>query len=134
MSSTFSKVIVAGAVVMAVGAAFATLRAQDRTDRPGFPTKPSVWVENRGAAEAIPITIESMQSTATPLRVEVTSTASTAAFVRQVRQQWEYQAILIPTGQDPTAALNEAGTQSWEVIGLSVTAQGGTRVVLKRPR
>lgn len=124
------------AVVAAAGAA--SLAAPQV--RPGEPTKPSVWVENRGQNEAIPTTIEGMSDFVKPLRVEVTGTTavalapSTMIQVRQARQSWEHRLITVPAGGDLEAGLAKLEADNWEAVGFQATAQGATTVLLKRPR
>ena len=72
--------------------------------RPGEPTKPSVWVENRGIGEAVPTTIEAMSESARPLRVEVVGTSAVAlgpgvvVQTRAVRQAWEHRLLTLQPG------------------------------------
>jgi len=56
---------------------------------------------------------------------------------------WEYLIIALPTFGTPTHApgasaavqvLNEEGQRGWEAVGMSHLADGGTAVLLKRPR
>src|SRR5262245_13017001 len=123
-------------VVVAAGAA--SLAAPQV--RPGEPTKPSVWVENRGQNEAVPTTLEGMSDFAKPLRVEVTGTTavalapSTIVQVRPARQNWEHRLISVPAGGDLAAGLTKLEGDYWEAVGFVASAQGGTTVLLKRPR
>jgi hypothetical protein len=126
-------------LLLAVGAALRATAAQDRTAQPGQPTQARVWIENRSAAEAIPVRIEDIAGEAPPLRVQIVGTPTVAnglpnALIGAARQQWEYQNLSIPTGQDPTALLNRAGAEGWEATGLAVPADGASLVVMKRPR
>jgi hypothetical protein len=114
----------------------ATLAAPPQ-DRPGVPTKASVWVENRRADEAIPVAIVPRPD-ATPDRVEVVGAvalpATTIIGARRVRQQWDYSAITIPSGQNPIEALQSAGEDGWEVTGVLLPAPNATMLLLKRSR
>jgi hypothetical protein len=113
--------------------------SQDRTQQPGQPTRGKVWIENRGEAEAVPVNIQN-DTSSPPLKVQVmgvpTVTTGSGSFVqaRTARQPWEYQAVRISSGQDPTAALNAAGADGWETTGVTFAEQGRTVVVMKRPR
>jgi hypothetical protein len=123
-------------VILAAGAA--TLAAPQV--RPGEPTKPSVWVENRGIGEAVPTTIEAMSDSARPLRVEVVGTPavtlapSVVVQTRAVRQAWEHRLLTLQPGQDLAAVIAKIENEHWEAVGFQATAQGLTAVLLKRPR
>ena len=123
-------------VVLAAGAA--TLAAPQV--RPGEPTKPSVWVENRGIGEAVPTTIEAISESARPLRVEivgtpvVTLTPSVVVQTRAVRQAWEHRMLTLQPGQDLAAVIAKIESENWEAVGFQATSQGLTAVLLKRPR
>ena len=99
-----------------------------------------MWIENRGIAEAVPTTIESMSEDAKPLRVEVIGTPaialipSTVVQARLTRQAWEHRLLTIPAGQDLAAALSKTDGDGWEAVGFQMTPQGGSGVLLKRPR
>ena len=122
---------------LGISAASVTIAAPPQ-DRPGFPTKASVWVENRAPEEAIPVRLV-RTPTEQPIRVDIgTPTvqlpANSVIDARQPRQPWEYRSIVVPTGQDLAASLNTAGQEGWEPSGVQITATGGTTIVLKRPR
>jgi hypothetical protein len=116
-----------------------SVAAQDRTAQPGQPTQARVWIQNQGDVEAVPVSIQTMSSGAPPLRVQVVGTptvliGAATGQARAGRQVWEYQNLTIPAGQDPTALLNAAGGDGWETTGLTLAVQGGTVLVMKRPR
>jgi hypothetical protein len=123
-------------VILAAGAA--TLAAPQT--RPGEPTKPSVWVENRGIAEAVPTTIEAMSDSARPLRIEVVGTPAVTlgptvvVQTRAVRQQWEHRLLTLQPGQDLAGTIAKIESENWEAVGFQATSQGLTAVLLKRPR
>jgi len=89
--------------------------------------------------EAVPVNIQN-DTSAPALRVQLmgapTVTTGPGSFVqaRTARQPWEYQAVRISAGQEPTAALNAAGADGWDTTGVTFTEQGRTVVVMKRPR
>src|SRR5438094_8870083 len=90
------------AIIGAFVAAATTLVAapQQTTYRPGDLTKPEVFVQNRGAAEAIPVDLRQV-NTETPLRVQVVGTpASQPLPVRLVRPVWEYKAVVVAQRED----------------------------------
>ena len=130
--STFAATIVLTAGVVTIAA------PGQNTDRPGYPTRPSVWVENRGPAEAVPIVLQGVATTA-PLPVEVVGTPTVAigtantVQARRLRQQWEYRTISAGRGQDIAAILNSAGMEGWE-LSMQLPDQTGTVLVLMRPR
>ena len=115
---------------LALGAAF----AQVGTPAPGMMTPNDVWVQNRGDAEAVPVSIQSVSPNAPPLRVQLAGGPASPQ-MQMARQLWEYLSIRIAPGQDGTAALNTAGADGWEATGAVLVVQGGGVVVLmKRPR
>ena len=123
-------------VILAAGAA--TLAAPQV--RPGEPTKPSVWVENRGIGEAVPTTIEAISESARPMRVEVTGAPvvtlapTVVVQTRAVRQAWEHRLLTLQPGQDLAAVIAKIENENWEAVGFQATSQGLTAVLLKRPR
>ena len=128
------------AASIALTAGVVTIAAPGQnTDRPGYPTKPSVWVENRGPAEAVPIVLQEVATT-TPLPVAVVGTPTVAigsgstVQARRMRQQWEYSTLNAQRGQDVAAALNTAGMDGWELAGVQLPDQAGSVLVLMRPR
>ncbi|MGH9146576.1 MAG: hypothetical protein ACRD1Q_07695 [Vicinamibacterales bacterium] len=136
MSQTFFSTF-AVTIVLTAGAVTIAAPGQN-TERPGYPTRPSVWVENRGPAEAVPIVLQGVATTA-PLPVEVVGTptvaigTANAVQARRLRQQWEYSTISAGRGQDIAAALNSAGMEGWE-LSMQLPDQTGTVLVLMRPR
>ena len=123
----------------AAGFAMRAVIAQDYTTYPGQPTQGKVWIQNRGDAEAIPVTVQG-GSPAQPLRVFVVGTppmtlgSDSIIQSRAGRQQWEYQSVAIPRGQDPALMLNSAGGEGWEAVGITLNDQERTLVVMKRPK
>ena len=128
----------AGSIVLTAGVVTIAAPGQN-TDRPGYPTRPSVWVENRGAAEAVPIVLQEV-ATSGPLQVEVVGTPTVAIGsastlqARRMRQQWEYRILTAARGQDVAAALNTAGMDGWELSGVQLPDPAGSVLVLMRPR
>ncbi|HEY7442486.1 MAG TPA: hypothetical protein VH702_21380 [Vicinamibacterales bacterium] len=125
--------------ILVTASAITTAAPGQNTDRPGYPTRPNVWVENRGAGEAVPVVLHAV-ATPTALPVQLAGTATVAidpasvVQARHARQQWEYRMLNIGRAQDPSAALNAAGMEGWEAIDVQAAAQTGTVVLLKRPR
>ena len=107
--------------------------------QPGESTQARVWVENRGATQAIPVDLRAANITA-PINVHVTNgepggpmTAPLA--VRGTRQNWEYEMVKVAAaGDDAAAILNAQGVMGWETTGIAFVAGDGTMVLMKRPR
>ena len=136
MTRTLAFVLFA-CFLLAVGVALRATAAQNV--QPGQITQQRVWIENRGQAEAVPVSIETMADEAPPLRVQVIGTptvmfGAASGQIRAVRQSWEYRTVTIPSGQDFAALLNAAGGDGWEAIGVTVGAQGAALVLMKRPQ
>jgi len=138
MTKTLASLLSACAL-LGGGAAMLGAAAQDRTQYPGQPTQGKVWVQNRGDAEAVPVSIQNV-APGPPLRVQVTGaptvTTGPGSIVqaRVARQSWEYRTVTITADQDPVVALNNAGVDGWESTGLVVTSAGGSVIVMKRPK
>jgi hypothetical protein len=129
--------LLSGCVVLMAGVAILAAPGQDR---PGQPTQARVWIENRGSGQAVPVSIEN-DSLNTPLRVQLTGSpavtvgGSIVLPTRSVRQNWEYQVLTVPFGQDPTARLEPLGLQGWEATGSQFASpDGGVLLLLKRPQ
>jgi hypothetical protein len=122
-------------------AATALVAAQQpaRPIQPGEMTQARVWVENRGANQAIPIDL-SAAHIAVPLNVHVTNGEPGAAMtsplaVRGTRQIWEYEMVKVTAGgEDAAAILNAQGTAGWETTGIAFVSSDTTTLLLKRPR
>lgn len=126
------------AAVLVGGAALKAGPAQG-TQQPGQPTQGRVWIENRGSAEAVPVSVQTTPSDP-PFRVQVTGNPAvtfatgTVLSTHAVRQEWEYRQVSVAVGQDLAAALGGAGNDGWEAVGLTAAAASGTVVLLKRPK
>jgi hypothetical protein len=118
-------------------ALFARQRAPLVANEPGMPTIARMYVLNRDATEAIPVTVHG-GSDVLPVAVmslpTVTLAQGTTLSTRAVRQAWEYRRVNVAAGQDPTVALNEAGDEGWEAVSVSATTAGAWHVLMKRPR
>lgn len=133
-----TKTVMLYVALAAFAAGSAPLAAPDQS-YPGQPTQARVWVQNRGAAEAIPVAVHSTPGDA-PVRVQIAGTPSVAIAspstldVRRVRQTWEYQRLVTTADEDMTAELNRLGAAGWEVALQATTSRGALVVILKRPR
>lgn len=110
-------------------------------DVPGIPTKPSVWVENRGIGQSVPVSLLEVAPDAF-LRVQVAGTPAVSIAganvldTRNMRQPWEYLTISISGGENPVGKLEKLGADGWETTGLQFPADGTASrlLLLKRPR
>jgi hypothetical protein len=114
------------------------LAAPEQTAQPGQMTQPNVFVQNRGRAEAVPVSIQDASLDA-PLRVRVVNMQDPKVndapiHARLVPQPWDYQSIVVKDGQDPAAALLAPGVAGWETTGIALVKPDGVTLLLKRPR
>ncbi len=128
-------VIAAAAVVVLIVGAAASIGAL-QTAQPGQMTPARVWVQNRGAGEAVPVEVREIHLDK-PVRVHVSNGEPGFGDVLQMRtarQTWDYETADIAAGKDIAALLNARGVLGWEAIGpVSVTPDKIT-ILLKRPR
>lgn len=127
------------AALVAVGT---TMRAApDQTARPGDMTEARVWIQNRTRADAIAVNLRAAD-VETPLRVQVTNTDSNPHTVKvsgairtqPLRQEWDYDTVVIGPESNLLQALKPLGLAGWETTGISWTNGQGTTLLLKRPR
>jgi hypothetical protein len=102
-------------------------------DRPGMPTQARVWIENRRADEAVPVSVVQRPSDS-PHRVELVSAASAIVRTRRAPDAWDYQTIVVPANQQAATTLEPLGREGWEVTGVQFPASNGVVLLLKRPR
>jgi len=127
----------------ALVAAGTTMRAApDQTARPGEMTEARLWIQNRTRADAIAVNLRAADIE-TPLRVVVANTDSNPHSVKvsgsirtqPLRQEWDYDTVVIVPDANPLQTLKPLGLAGWETTGVSWTnAQGATTLLLKRPR
>jgi hypothetical protein len=113
------------------------LAAPEQTAQPGQMTQARVTIQNRGRAEAVPISLQEA-TLDTPLRVRVvnmqSSPMSDAAIpARLAQQSWDYHTVFVKDGQDPVAALIGPGAAGWEATGVAFVKPDGVTLLLKRP-
>lgn len=127
------------AALVAVGT---TMRAApDQTARPGDMTEARVWIQNRTRADAIAVNLRAAD-VETPLRVQVTNADSNPHTVKvsgairtqPLRQEWDYDTVVIGPESNLLQALKPLGLAGWETTGISWTNGQGTTLLLKRPR
>jgi hypothetical protein len=127
--------IAVACLALTAGAVMLAARGQ-QFSRPGEIGGNHVLVDNRSPEQAIPVVLQQRPD---PPRVQVVGTTTvrvdptSAVGIRAVRQLWEYRSIAFATGQDPMAALANAGLDGWEAVGFQ-SGQAGVAVLLKRPR
>jgi hypothetical protein len=123
-------------IVAALSASASSPRAQQET-RPGYGSIAQMQITNRSAAEAVPVRVFNASEPVPTTVVGVPTVALTtgsAVESRSARQRWEYQRIALVTGADPTAALNAAGADGWDAVGIVSMEPGRSAVLMKRPR
>lgn len=137
MTRGLISMAIGATIVIAGVAAAARQQAPPRPPdtRPGYPSEVRVWVENRGAEQALPVHV--VAETAVPVRVEgrpsVDVGDSQPLRVEAIRQPWEYRQVLLDPARDAGADLTRAGDDGWEAV-ISFPAGDRIAVVLKRPK
>ena len=132
--------LVAGVLAaVVVPARSSTLVAQQAppVNQPGMPTLARMMVINRGADEAVPVVVTSggeVQPVAVISAPAVTLAPNAVVGVQALRQAWDYRHLVLRSGENVTDALNAAGADGWEAVGVAPSGVGGVQVVLKRPR
>jgi hypothetical protein len=102
-----------------------------------MPTLARMVVINRGADEAVPVVVTSggeVQPVAVISAPAVTLAPNAVVGVQTLRQGWDYRHLVLRAGENATAALNAAGADGWEAVGVAASGVGGLQIVLKRPR
>lgn len=129
--------LLAAAVAPVVSSAVVARASAQGAPTPGSPTLARMVVVN-ARNEAVPVVlvgagdVQPVTLIGTP---SVSITGEAAVTTRALRQSWEYRTMAVATGQeDPASALNVAGNEGWEVVGVMPAAAGSTRILLKRPR
>ena len=125
----FVKPVVLVLAVATVGAV--ALYARGQTPRPGEMTQARVWVQNR-PDEAVPVVV---QRTVETSRVNLVGLDPSVTLpTRAAFQSWSYRSIAISSTALPEAALQQAGIDGWEAVGILQSGPAGVTVLLKRPR
>jgi hypothetical protein len=133
------KIVLAlfAAATVVTGASAMLAAPEQTTITPGQMTQAKVWVQNRGANEAVPVDLRD-STVANPLRVEVVGGApgrpANPVVVRVVRELWQYESVLVKPDQDPASALSQAANTGWETTGITFNRPDGVLLLLKRPR
>jgi hypothetical protein len=131
------RIVSLGLLIVATLSASATSPSAQQEIRPGYGSIAQTQITNRSAAEAVPVRIfngsEPVPTTVVGVPTVALTTGSTVES-RSARQRWEYQRIALVTGADPTAALNAAGADGWDAVGIVSMEPGRSAVLMKRPR
>ena len=133
-----------GALVVTSFALTASPEPQPNPQQPpgtqyaGQMTEAHVWVDNRGAEQAIPVDVRAL-NTDRALRVQVVNAdpqygQTGPVPVRAVRSLWEYQTLTLGANDNLVARLNALGADGWEAAGIVSLTTQTTTVMFKRPR
>lgn len=115
----------------------AAVLAQQPENQPGMPTVARTFVLNRSASEAIPVVLHAgldVQPVSVMSVPAVRLAPDAAVAAHATRQPWEYRRVLFAAGEDPIAALNEAGAEGWEAVAVVSAGTDRSALILKRPR
>jgi hypothetical protein len=121
--------VTALAIVLAAAATAGTAAFQlstDQDNQPGHATIAKVWVQNRDPGEAIPATLVGPSI--------MTLEAGTVVSTRASAQAWSYRTIAVKADQDVAAALETAGLDGWEAVGVTSATAERAVLLLKKPR
>jgi hypothetical protein len=135
------RTVVMSALAAALVVGGSTMRAAPDQTRPGEMTEAKVWIQNRSRGEAIPVNLRNVELEA-PLRVQVANGDANPHSVRLVgqtrvqllKQEWEYDTLVIVAGASPVQALKSLGLAGWETTGVAWMEGAQTTLLLKRPR
>lgn len=123
-------------VLLLPAAASLVWARQVQPNVPGMPTRAEVTVVNTGT-DPIPV-ILSAAGGAQPVTIvgapAVALAADATVGTRAVRQPWEYRTVDVVPDGDVAGALDEAGKEGWEAVGVMSAGGGASRILLKRPR
>jgi hypothetical protein len=130
------RYFVAAALASVFFSALSARTAAPQTPYPGQMTDARVWVQNRGASDAVSIDLRSV-SLDHPLRVHVTNgepgDGEPLAVRPRVAQSWEYDTVALGAGANAAAALNARGAAGWEAVGVVGTGSDAM-ILIKRLR
>ena len=129
-----SAVLVFAALLAAASAVDAAQSAIPNV--PGMPTQAQTVIIN-APSQPVPVVVASggeVQPVTLIGTPSVVLAPGASVVAQAARQAWEYRAISASSGQDPTSALNVAGLEGWEAVGMIPGGAGVIQIVLKRPR
>ena len=127
------------ACVLVVAGTSMLAAPEQTTKTPGQMTEAHVWIQNRGRTEAVPVELRDVNLDS-PLKVQIINGEPQYAQVnpvqvREIRKTWDYESMTVKPTEDMAARLNARGVVGWETTGIwSVSAEGATTLLLKRPR
>jgi hypothetical protein len=133
------RLIIAMALLVALAPAASSIPVSGQTPAANIPGQPSLarMVVVNGREAAIPVVVQpggDVQPVAIVGTPSVTVASGTELWARTLRQGWEYRTVPFAAGQDPVTALNAAGVDGWEAVGVISSAAGSGQILLKRPR
>ena len=127
-------------VAFAAGRSAMLAAPRQTTQQPGQMTDARMTVQNRGRAEAVPISLQEVALDA-PLRVrlmngEAAPGSGDPISVRVIREPvvWQYKSITFTANQNLAATLTAEGAGGWETTGIAFTNAQATTLLLKRLR
>lgn len=130
------RVVLVCAAGLAAGSSSVDASQFEQPNVPGMPTQARMVIIN-SPAQPVPVVVaaggdvQPVTMIGTP---SVSLVPGTVVAAQTARQGWEYRTIQATPGQDPTSALNVAGVEGWEAVGIMPGGVGSTQILLKRPR
>jgi hypothetical protein len=105
-----------------------------QNNRPGYPTLAQVQVLNKLPADAVAVKVLNTEPLATSVVGVPTVALTTGSSIetRASRQRWEYRRLLVANGSDPVDALNAAGADGWDAVGMLPVDATRSAILLKR--
>jgi hypothetical protein len=105
-----------------------------QNNRPGYPTLAQIQVLNKLPADAVAVKVFNTEPLATSVVGVPTVALTTGSSIdtRASRQRWEYRRLLVTNGSDPVDALNAAGAEGWDAVGMLPVDATRSAILLKR--
>lgn len=133
------RLMIAMTCLAALAPAASSVDVSGQTPAGNIPGQPSLarMVVVNGRDAAVPVVVQpggDVQPVAIVGIPAVTVAPETTLWSRSLRQGWEYRSVSFSAGEDPSTALNTAGVEGWEAVGVVSGAAGAGQVLLKRPR
>lgn len=135
MTRVTGTIVVLTCVVLLASSALRA-RPQWPVNEPGQPTLARMVVIN-GRDQAVPVVLQAggeMQPVTLVGTPTVTIAADNPVQTRTARQGWDYRIVDLSSSQASSDALDTAGAEGWEAVGVTQGSAGAMRVLLKRPR
>jgi len=119
---TRRSVVLTLAMLVAAATSTAARQGLQPGYEPGHPSPSAVWINNRQASDAIPVTITAASRISLAPDAVMRTRPETVA--------WTYRSVTVPPDGDIGTAIAPLGTQGWEAVGLTSAPRGGGTVVL----